>query len=292
MLALAASACEPAARPAPAPIVITEIGRAPDPVPPPQAAPPAPPTLAVAVDRGPAGLAARRDPRLGRRAPRAVALLVTELQGLESLFAATSRESPDRPKLVLRLADGYVELGQAAASRGTSAHDAKIVVAARAAAAKYYKLLSLQYGQWCGGPRGGCGDEVLYYLALDDERGGDLNEARKAYLELLQRFPQSPFCGPAYFGFGEMFLAEARQDPSKLSLAEQSYDEAARSPPPGNRLWGWAQYRLAEVHEKRGDVPRALSYLDKAAAHAAAEGDASGLGAAVEAMRGQLGQRP
>src|SRR5947207_1708009 len=57
---------------------------------------------------------AQRDERRSRLAARVRALLVTEIQGLESLYAATPKTSPDRPQLVRRLAEDYVELESAA----------------------------------------------------------------------------------------------------------------------------------------------------------------------------------
>ncbi|MBM4362952.1 MAG: hypothetical protein FJ104_09750, partial [Deltaproteobacteria bacterium] len=57
-----------------------------------------------------------RDERTTRLKARARALLITEISGLERLYASTRKKSPDRPQLVRRLAEGYVEL-EAAANR-------------------------------------------------------------------------------------------------------------------------------------------------------------------------------
>ena len=59
----------------------------------------------------------RRAARRAHEPPRSArqrALLVTEIQGLESLFATTPKNAPDRPQLARRLAEGYVELESAA----------------------------------------------------------------------------------------------------------------------------------------------------------------------------------
>ena len=58
--------------------------------------------------------AAQRDERKSRLQARARALLVTEIQGLESLFRTTPKNAPDRPQLARRLAEDYVELERAA----------------------------------------------------------------------------------------------------------------------------------------------------------------------------------
>src|SRR5207237_1444318 len=57
---------------------------------------------------------ASRDERRSRLGPRVRALLVTEIQGLEGLFASTPKTAPDRSQLARRLAEDYVELEAAA----------------------------------------------------------------------------------------------------------------------------------------------------------------------------------
>ena len=65
---------------------------------------------------------AERDTRKTRLQARARALLITEIQGLERLFARTPKKSGDRPQLVRRLAEAYVEL-ESAATRDKIAAD-------------------------------------------------------------------------------------------------------------------------------------------------------------------------
>ena len=67
---------------------------------------------------------AERDTRKTRLQARARALLIAEIQGLERLFRQTKKNSPDRPQLVRRLAEGYVEL-ESAAQRDKIASDIK-----------------------------------------------------------------------------------------------------------------------------------------------------------------------
>ena len=57
---------------------------------------------------------AQRDERRNRLEARSRQLLVTEIQGLESLFQTTPKDAADRPGLMRRLAEGYVELESAA----------------------------------------------------------------------------------------------------------------------------------------------------------------------------------
>jgi tetratricopeptide (TPR) repeat protein len=236
--------------------------------------------------------AAQRDERRNRLAPKVRQLLVTEIQGLESLYASTPKSSPDRPKLMRRLAEGYVELEAAAfrdkTENGMKADEAKakgqgtdsfrsevdkankILEAARTAAIKYYTALKDQYPKWCQNTNAqdptkstGCVDEVLYYLAYEYEQGNKLDDARKVYLELIQGSPQSKFIPNAYLAFGELFFNEAQGDPSKWALAEQSYNEVIKYPAPENKVWGYAHYKLAYVYWNKGDFARAMSEFKK-----------------------------
>ncbi len=132
--------------------------------------------------------------------------MVTEIQGLESLFQTTPKDAADRPGLMRRLAEGYVEL-ESAATRdktelGIKVDEAKrkkpgdvaklqeelnkadkILTAARGAAIKYYGMLEVQYPKWCQSVNKaelskstGCTDEVLYYLAYEHEQANDLDK--------------------------------------------------------------------------------------------------------------------
>jgi tetratricopeptide (TPR) repeat protein len=236
--------------------------------------------------------AAQRDERRQRMAARSRQLLVTEIQGLESLFSSTPKSSGDRPNLMRRLAEGYVELESAAfrdkTEASVKADEAKvknpgaaqgfkdeagkadkILSAARQASIRYYTNLKNQYPKWCQTTAAdptkstGCGDEVLYYLAYEYEQAQMLDDARKVYLELIQSWPQSKYIPNAYLAFGELFFNEAQGDPSKWALAEQSYSEVIKYPAPENKVWGYAHYKLGYVFWNKGDFVRALSELKK-----------------------------
>lgn len=209
-----------------------------------------------------------RDARRTRQQPRPRAELITYIQGLESAFAATPRSDPGRPDQMWQLAEGYVEL-EAAATRGPEVKEnpvkaGKIAVAARQAAIKYYSFLHDMYPRACRGAAS-CDDEVLYHLALEHERAQALDDARKRYLELLQRFPQSRFAPLAYLAFGELFVEEARTDPMKWALAEQAFEEVVRRGPRDEAAWGLARLRLGQAGAGRGQTERAADELRRAA---------------------------
>ena len=189
-------------------------------------------------------------------APRQTALLVREIRGLERLLGQTPPKSPDRPQLLRRLAEGYVEL-EASARRGKGKRAARIVEAARKNAIKTYRSFATAY------PNDPKIDEVLYYMAYEHELGGDHAGARKVYYELLRKAPTSPWVPRAYLAFGELFFQEAQGDPDKWELAAQAYREVLKYPPPDNKAHGYARYKLAYVHWNREELPEALDQLKK-----------------------------
>jgi hypothetical protein len=262
------------------------------------------PTVAPPVappKKSPDAAPAKPDPRVGaleiRRglaSVRSTELLVVEIQGLETLFGATSARSPDRAGILRRLADGYVELetssfrkklesrmsadearrkdpGKVAALLAEAAKAEKMEAAARQNAIRYYAQLKSQHPGFCQSPGGGtsaakpsgCVDEILYNLAYEHEQAGDLDQARKDYLELIQTSPASKYVPNAYLAFGELFFQEAQGDPSKWALAEQSYKEVTKYPAPDNKALGYARYKLAYVYWNKGDLALAMSEMKK-----------------------------
>lgn len=224
--------------------------------------------------------AAQRDERASRLQPKVRALLVTEIQGLERLFRSTAKRAPDRVQLARRLAENYVELEAAAfrdkieagmkadeAARKSSGNAAKfkkdeaaanqVLLLARKKAIEYYTLIKNDY------PNYSQLDEVLYYLAYEYEQGNDYTNARKVYYELIQNVPQSKYIPNAYLAFGELFFNEAQEDPSKWDLAAASYEEVVKYPPPENKVYGYAHYKLAYVHWNKGEFARALDEFKK-----------------------------
>jgi TolA-binding protein len=172
-----------------------------------------------------------RDPRLARGVKnRPRDMLLMEIQSLESLFLATSRAAPDRPSVARRLADTYAELGRVTDE-----------AAAHRSSAKYYALIATEYPQV---PL----DEVLYYCGLEHEIAGDTSNARRVYYQIIQQYPSSPLIPFAFFGFGEMFLAEAAIDPSKDDYAKQAYEQVLKTPV--SPLRADARRRLAEIGKR------------------------------------------
>ena len=106
-------------------------------------------------------------------------------------------------------------------------------------------------------------DEVYYYLAYEYEQAGDTANARRVYLDLITKTPNSKYISNAYLAFGELFFNEAMGDPTKWDPAKQAYNKVIAKPPPENKVYGYAWYKLAYVFWNQGDLPHALDAFKK-----------------------------
>ena len=208
-----------------------------------------------------------RDPRPAAARPRAPQLLVAELLALRRLLAHTTTNDPDELKIRRRLAETYVELRYAAelderramaAVRGNDLEARDVAATASEQAVEQYRNIVHRY------PDDDQHDSTLYYLAFEYEHQGALDDARRTYLELIQRAPGSERVPAAYLAFGELFLEAAREDPAQWALARAAYEEVAKYPPPANRGACLAQYRLVEVNDALGNRDQAQQAREKA----------------------------
>jgi TolA-binding protein len=190
-----------------------------------------------------------RDTRRSTLQPRARALVVTEVQGLESLLQVTQPTSQDRPLLLRRLAEDYVELEHA--SKGTVAVEAR-----RRAIARYLELTTRYPGY-------AQGDEALYYLGYEYEQANDGHRALKTYFELLQKRPDSKYIPNAYLAFGELFFKEASTDATKWPVAREAYAKVISSTTPADTVYAYACYKLAHVFANLGDKDSARKAFQK-----------------------------
>jgi hypothetical protein len=220
-----------------------------------------------------------RDLRPGILSPRSYRLVIVEVQNLESLFASVPASSPDRPKLIRRLADTYAEIGVAVLSQGGKP---QIITAARPRAIMYYTMLLTQYPRWCASPganAAGCEDETLYHLGLEYERSGDTAQAWSTYSKLINQLPRSSFAPSTHLALGELSFEEAARNPSWLPLAEQAYRDVLKYSPATSVLQGYAQYQLGRTLVRIGDAKHAASAFRDALAWAQTNPSAPGVAA-------------
>lgn len=212
------------------------------PLPPASSKPAADPPATEPVPAG-AAIQYARDPRIAKRRPRSRAIVLGEAQDLERKLGATPASAPEHATILFQLGAIHAELAHSA-----SGPDA---VSARREAIRHYSALSSQH------PTFAQIDEALYYLGLAREQNTDLQNARRAYYELIVKAPSSKLVPFAYFAFGEMFLAEAASEPSKNDLATQAYLEVLKHAPQAADLAPEALLRLGEIALRTGDPTRA-----------------------------------
>jgi len=248
---------------------------------------------AIGVGKADLTMTEGRDPRQIALKQRGLALLVTEIQQLESLLKSTDARSKDRTVLLRRLAEDYVELENAAFREKTEAEVKRdnfkksnpreagrqqaiansrkqTMDRSRKAAINYYTVLVTDYsGQPSPTfpsnppPAYQLLDEVYYYLAYEYEQASDTANARRVYLDLITKTPNSKYIPNAYLAFGELFFNEAMGDPTKWDPAKQAYIKVIAKPPPENKVYGYAWYKLAYVFWNQGDLPHALDAFKK-----------------------------
>ena len=78
-----------------------------------------------------------------------------------------------------------------------------------------------------------------------------------------QKTPKSKYIPNAYLAFGELFFNEAQGDPRSGSSREQAYKKVIKYPPPDNKVYGYAQYKLGYVFWNKGDFAQALDAFKK-----------------------------
>jgi tetratricopeptide (TPR) repeat protein len=240
---------------------------------------PPPPKKRATRDAKPGGItnfdeADFRDTRKGKIKDRARQLLMNEVTRTDGLYKRTPPNTAEHQQLTLRLAEAWSEVEQAAI-RDKVVIDIQIMDAkkakkdltklrreqlkakkteefARKKSIFYYLQMVRKYKSYSKI------DEVLYYLAYEYEQAGDLDKARNAYTKLVAEAPKSEYVPSAYLAFAELFFNEASADPSKWVLAENFYKQVLKSPPPKNKLFGYAHYKLGYVYWNQGYYKDAL----------------------------------
>jgi hypothetical protein len=192
---------------------------------------------------------------------------------LERLLGATPDTASDRPRLLRRLAEEYAQ-AEAVAQQDPSPAAPARAAAARARAIALYDELRRRHPDFCT-PGGGCGDEVLFFLAHEHEAANQPEEARRARLELIKRFPLSRYLPDVYLAFADRLFDEASRDPSKLVLAGQAYDKVLSYPGPENRVLAYAHYKRGWVAYNLDDPARAVAELAAAASVASSASGAA-----------------
>lgn len=119
-------------------------------------------------------------------------------------------------------------------------------------------VVNLRLGLWAGNAPG----TEEYTQAIEDERRGPVDAARRSYLGVINDFPGSPLVPLAYLAFGELFAVEAETDPSKWELAALSFVEAAKFT--RSEILAYATMRAADSFARTADPSRARALYKQA----------------------------
>lgn len=221
--------------------------------------------------------------RTGRQAAetRQLDLLNRETEILQRLVRNTRNDDPQRPEILLRLAETYFEQQNAINTRirsfdqpkfdaceGTtpnqqrcqqitqqqSGFEAQMNTSRQAAVRAYAQLIQDH-------PNFRRLDEVLFSLAYTLEEIGQQDQARQVYGRLIQNFPESRFIPNAYLSFGEFYF-----NSGDMNSANQFYDRVVQYPPERNSVYGYSLYKSAwayyNLEDFRGSLQRFAEVIE------------------------------
>ena len=186
-------------------------------------------------------------------------LLQREVRILNRLVSNTRQNNPQRPEILLRLAETQFEM-QTALNARVRSFDEPIFQACqqqknrnrcrtarqgqqqaqtqlnetRQASIRTYATLVSDHPDF---PRM---DEVLFSLAFSLDEIRDHDRARQVYHRLIKGHPQSRFIPHAYLSFAEFFFNE-----SEMAAALRFYGKVREFPPERNPVYGYALYKSA-----------------------------------------------
>ncbi|MGZ4807836.1 MAG: tetratricopeptide repeat protein [Thermoanaerobaculia bacterium] len=211
---------------------------------------------------------ARRRGNLQRRSRD---LLVREVQLTATLVRNMATTDTHRPDALMRLAENLQELGSVENGMGQELEE-QIFAARRANNARQVAELQRTQQQHftqaqqfrtqlirtfevlvTDHPRYQRMDEVLFYLAFAYQDSHDQANARRVYLTLIQRFPQSRFIPNAYLSFAEFFFEQGA-----MEEARQFYQRVIDINTPENTVYGYALYKMAWVYFNLSDFDNSL----------------------------------
>ncbi|MBK8168913.1 MAG: tetratricopeptide repeat protein [Sandaracinaceae bacterium] len=208
----------------------------------------------------------------GEHQLRAEDLLRREIELTARLATRTPASNPQRPDILLRLAEDHFELQQVynARVRGfdqpiyeacdrdhnqarcrelhtqQTAAEAQVTSAREAAIRAYAQLVQDH-------PNFRRMDEVLFSLGYALEEMRQFDRARQVYYRLIKGFPQSRFIPNAYLSFAEYFFGQ-----SQMAESLQFYQKVTEIPSERNPVYGYAIYKQAWVQYNLQDFRASL----------------------------------
>ena len=204
------------------------------------------------------------------------ALAAVEIAQTEAVLDRLDIRSPDRPLLLARQGEDYVALKIHALRQGRAITTWGLdpVTHARQGAIAYWNVLIQEYSgvpstTFPRDPPAAYGhlDAIYGWLAYEYEDAGAFADARRAYLDLISKFPGSQLVTIAYFALGEIAFAEGAEDQGKWAEARQAYLKVIAGPRSQEiehlTTYCYAHYKLAYAAWNQGDRRTALDTFNK-----------------------------
>ena len=189
-------------------------------------------------------------------------LLQREVRILNRLVQNTRPNNPQRPEILLRLAETWFEM-QTALNARVRSFDQPIYEAcqqqknrqncrearqrqqqasqalqnSREQAIRTYATLVNDH------PNFPQMDRVLFSLAFGLEELRQQDRARQVYHRLIKSYPQSRYIPNAYLSFAEFYFNEG-----EMAASLRFYDKVTEFPPERNPVYGYALYKSAWAH--------------------------------------------
>ena len=207
---------------------------------------------------------------------------------------STPKKSPDRPQLMRRLAEGYVELESAAFRDKTEAGDRRPTRPRRKGSGNVAGLRERGRARPTRssrprvrrpssttpaqepvpevvpdqrrrpGQEHGLRDEVLYYLAYEYEQAARTSTTRARSTWSSSRAGRSRSTSPTPTSPSASSSSTRRRAiPASGRSPSSRTSEVIKYPPPDNKVWGYAHYKLGYVYWNKGDFAKALSEFKK-----------------------------
>jgi tetratricopeptide (TPR) repeat protein len=211
-------------------------------------------------------------------------LLDKEITVLKRLIKNTPTDSPKRPDILLRLAETYFEMQQAAnvkvrsfdepifqAEQKKDAAKAKQLRGQQAEAQKRLEEMRKEgikaYAQMVQDhPNFKRMDEVLFALAFTLDEIKQPDKARDVYFKLIKTYPESKFVPNAYLSFAEHYFAQG-----DMVAAQKFYAKVTETPPERNTVYGFALYKQAwclyNTEDFKGALGKFVEVIEFGKAH-------------------------
>ena len=216
-------------------------------------------------------------------------LLQREVRILNRLVQNTRSNNPQRPEILLRLAETWFEMQTALNARVRSFDDpiyqacnrqknrqrctearqrqkqaSQALKNSREQAIRTYAILVNDHPDF---PQM---DRVLFSLAFGLEELRQQDRAREVYHRLIKGYPQSRFIPNAYLSFAEFYFNEG-----EMGASLRFYDRVTDFPPERNPVYGYALYKSAWAHYNQENFQDSLRAFVKTIEFATENTDAN-----------------